>query len=178
MKTNWRSRLIPKSYNGFCIGMFLPIYATGVCNKRARAHRRLSWIDAHLVINGHKEINMVSNSSKKYEKYHERKKNGDSMFCNVVTRENARACSYARFFIKCLKWPKTYAKKIWDDFEHLKILRVHCRTRTNACARVFWHEIDWTDIDLDHDKYEWEMTYRLWKYDHEINFQKISKNGA
>ena len=46
---------------------------------------------------------MESNSLKKYEKYHERKKNGDSMFFNGVTRENARACSYARFFIKMLK---------------------------------------------------------------------------
>ena len=45
---------------------------------------------------------MVSNSSKKYEKYNE-KKNGDSMLCNGVTRENARACACARFFIKCLK---------------------------------------------------------------------------
>ena len=27
MKKNWRSRFIPKSYNEFCIGMFLPIYA-------------------------------------------------------------------------------------------------------------------------------------------------------
>ena len=25
--------------------------------------------------------------------------------------------------------------------------------------RVFWPEFDWTDIDLDHDKYEWEITF-------------------
>ena len=53
---------------------------------------------------------MVSNCSKKYEKYHERKQNGNSMLCNGVTRENARGCACARFFIKCLKWPETYAK--------------------------------------------------------------------
>ena len=139
-----------------------------LCIKRARAHWHLSWIDAHLVINGHKELKMVSNSLKKYKKYHERKKNGDSMFCNGVTRENARACAYARFFIKCLKWPKTYANKIWDDFEHLKILRAHWR----ADARVFWPEIDRTHIDLDHDKYEWEMNYR---YENMI-MSKFSEN--
>ena len=44
----------------------------------------------HSIINGHKESKMVSNSLKKYKKYHESKKNGDSMFCNGVTRENAR----------------------------------------------------------------------------------------
>ena len=53
------------------------------------------------------------------------KKNGDSMFCNGVTRENARACAFARFFIKCLKWPETYAKCIEDDLEHFEILRAH-----------------------------------------------------
>ena len=31
-----------------------------LCIKRARARGHLSWIDAHLVINGHKETNMVS----------------------------------------------------------------------------------------------------------------------
>ena len=41
-----------------------------------------------------------------------KEKNGDSMLCNSFTRENenARACACARFFIKCLEWPKTYAK--------------------------------------------------------------------
>ena len=46
---------------------------------------------------------MESNSLKKYEKYHERKKNGDSMFFNGVTRENARACSLRAIFYKMLK---------------------------------------------------------------------------
>ena len=40
-----------------------------------------------------------------------------------VRRENARACACARFLAKCLKWPKTYAKWIWDDFEHFYFLR-------------------------------------------------------
>ena len=29
--------------------------------------------------------------------------------------------------------------------------------RMYAHARVLWPEVDWTDIDLDHDKYEWEL---------------------
>ena len=91
---------IPKSYNGFCIDMFLTIYM--LCIKRARAHRHLSWIDAHLVINGHKEINMVSNCLEKYGKYHERKKNGDSMFCNVVTREKRARMHVRAIFYKML----------------------------------------------------------------------------
>ena len=31
--------------------------------------------------------------------------------------------------------------------------------RTYAHARVFWTAIDRTDIDLDHDKYEWEIPF-------------------
>ena len=43
----------------------------------------------------------------------------------------------------------------------LSILKFCARTdaRTYAHARVFWPEIDRTDIDLDHDKYEWEMVF-------------------
>ena len=41
---------------------------------------------------------MESNSLKKYEKYHERKKNGDSMFFNGVTRET-RAHALTRDFL-------------------------------------------------------------------------------
>ena len=106
-----------------------------LCIKRPRAHWHLSWIYAHLVNNGHKEINMVSNSLKKYEKYHERKKNGDSMFCNGVTRENARACSYARIFIKCLKWPDNVCKinlrRFWAFKNFARALTRGC-TRTRA----------------------------------------------
>ena len=37
-----------------------------------------------------------------------------------------------------------------DDFEHFLFF----------CARVFWPKIDRTDIDLNHDKNEWEMSFR------------------
>ena len=132
MKKKWRSRFIPKSYNGFCIGMFLPIYAI---IKRPRAHWHLSWIYAHLVNNGHKEINMESNSLKKYEKYHERKKNGDSMFFNGVTRKNARACSYRAIFYKMLKmtWNvcKINLRRFWA-FKNFARALTRGRTRTRA----------------------------------------------
>ena len=79
------------------------------------------------------------------------RKIGDSLLQNARTRENARACACARFFIKCLKWPKTYVKLFWDYFEHFNILRAH--------VRVFWPEIDRTNIDLNHDKYESKMAF-------------------
>ena len=43
----------------------------------------------------------------------------------------------------------------------LSILKFCARTdaRTYAHARVFCPEIVRTDIDLDHDKYEWEMAF-------------------
>ena len=130
-----------------------------LCIKRARAHWHLSWIYAHLVNNGHKEINMVSNSLKKYEKYHERKKNGDSMFCNGVTRENARACSYARFCIKCLHMTWNVCKINLRRFWAFKNFAHSTDARTYAHARVFWPEINRTDIDLNHDKYEWKIPF-------------------
>ena len=41
-----------------------------------------------------------------------------------------------------------------------------------AYARVFGPGIDRTDIDLDHDKYEWEKNFPLWRYDHMLIFTK------
>ena len=65
------------------------------------------------------------------------------------------------FFMKCLKWPKTYVKKNWDDFEHFDILRAHWRADVRARARFFltWNWPDrywprsWQII------YEWEMPF-------------------
>ena len=61
----------------------------------------------------------------------------------------------------------------------LSILKFCARidARTYAHARVFWPEIDRTDIDLDHDKYEWEilLVMKIWSW---VDFQKISQNGA
>ena len=67
-----------------------------------------------------------------------------------------------------------------NEFETiLSILKFCARTdaRTYAHARVFWPEIDRTDIDLDHDKYEWEilLVMKIWSW---VDFQKISQNGA
>ena len=47
-----------------------------------------------------------------------------------------------------------YFETIWS------ILKFCARTDawTFAYARVYWPEIDRTDIDLDYDKYEWEIT--------------------
>ena len=44
----------------------------------------------------------------------------------------------------------------------LSILKFCARTdaRTYAHAPVFLPEIERSDIDLDHDKYEWKMTFR------------------
>ena len=77
---------------------------------------------------------MVSNCSKKYGNYHERKKMA-ILCCVRVLRAKTRAHVRVRdFFIKCLKWPETCANKIWDELEHFEILmrayaRVEVRTR-------------------------------------------------
>ena len=147
-----------------------------VCITRARAHGHLSWMDSHLVINSHKEIKMVSNCLKKIFGTSWKKKKMMILCCVMVWRAKTLAHARVRdFFIKCLKLPKTYAKKIWDDFEHFKILRAHTDARTYAHARVFWPEIDRTDIDLDHDKYEWEMTYRYENMIMSVFFRKCHK---
>ena len=56
----------------------------------------------------------------------------------------------------------------------LSISKFYARidARTYAQARVFWPEIDRTHIDLDPDKYEWEMNYR---YENMI-MSKFSEN--
>ena len=49
-----------------------------------------------------------------------------------------------------------------NDFETiLSISKFYARVdaRTYAHARVIWPAIDRTDIDLDHDKYEWEIPF-------------------
>ena len=49
-----------------------------------------------------------------------------------------------------------------NDFETILSISKFCAridARTYAHARVIWPEIDRTDIDLDHDKYEWEIPF-------------------
>ena len=81
-------------------------------------------------------------------------------FFNGVTRENARACSYARFFIKCLKLPETYAninlRRFWA-FKNFARALTRGRTRTRA---FFDLKLTGLILTLIMDKYEWEMTYR------------------
>ena len=110
-----------------------------LCIKRARAHEHLSWMDARLVINGHKEINMVSNCSKKYEKYHGRKENGNYMLCNDVTREkrvHTRAHARVRdFFYKMLKMTWNVCKinlRRFREFYNFACALTCRRTRTRA----------------------------------------------
>ena len=101
-----------------------------------------------------------------------KEKKCDSMLCNSFTRENARACACARFFIKCLEWAKTYAKWFWDDFEHFKILRAHWRADVRARARFLtWNWPDW------YWPWSWKIWMRndlpLWRYDHKLIFRKF-----
>ena len=46
-----------------------------------------------------------------------------------------------------------------NDFETILSISKFFDARTYAHARVIWPEIDRTDIDLDHDKYEWEIPF-------------------
>ena len=51
---------------------------------------------------------------------------------------------------------------------------MRARTRTRMFARIYWREIDRTDIDLNPDKYEWEMTIRY----EDMIISWFSQNGA
>ena len=57
MKKNWGYLSILKSYNEFCIGMFLHMYV--MYYKSSHARMRVL-MDAHSVINGQKKMNKVS----------------------------------------------------------------------------------------------------------------------
>ena len=96
--------------NGLFIGMFLPVYAMYYKN---RACGRLSWTDAHSVINSDKEINLVSNCSENYEEYPVKSFCwGDYFSFGRDERKTCKNACFAWFFMKCLKWSETYAKKI------------------------------------------------------------------
>ena len=45
-----------------------------------------------------------------------------------------------------------------NDFETILSIFNFC-ARTYAHARIIWPEINRTDIDLNHDKYEWEIPF-------------------
>ena len=99
------------------------------------------------------------------------RKFGDSTLQNASTRENARACACARFFAKCLKWPETYAKLIWNEFEHFKILmRAYVRVEVRARILLTFLVDLWPEVDV----------YRIWfifyyslsRYDNDLIFTK------
>ena len=125
-----------------------------LCITRSRAYGHVFQTDANSVNNGHEKINMVSNCSEKDKEYPVKNTGSGIIFRLAATNENAQKCVFCAIFMKCLKWPETYPKWIWGDLEHFDIC-----ARTYAYARVYWPEIDRTDIDLDHGKYEWEMTF-------------------
>ena len=85
-------------------------------------------------------MNKLSKCLEKCAKYDDRE-NSAILCCKMLVRaKNARACAWARFFIKCSIWPETYAKKIWDDLEHFKFLRARKRAdeRARAHLRTFF----------------------------------------
>ena len=143
-----------------------------VCIKRARTHGHFSWIDAHLLIIIHTEINMVSNPSRKYEKYHERKKNGDSVLSNGVTRENARA-----IFYKMLKMTWNVCKKnlrrFWEFFNFARAL-TRGRTRTRAFFDLKLTGRILTLIMINMNE-KWFLVMKIWS---RVYCQKILQNGA
>ena len=62
-----------------------------------------------------------------------------------------------------------------NEFETILSIFIFCAradARKYACARDFWPIIDRTDIDLNHDKYEWEMPFR---YEDMIMSKKYQK---
>ena len=78
MKKNWRITVYSKELKRI-LYRHVFAYKCYVLKELARTDVYLEWT-LILFINGHKEINILSNSSKKYEKYHKRKKNGEYMF--------------------------------------------------------------------------------------------------
>ena len=121
-------------------------------------------------------MNKLSKCLEKCTKYDDRKKSA-ILCCKMPVRAKTRAHARVRnFFIKCSIWPETYVKKIWDDLEHFKKIRARKRAdeRARAFAHIYWPEIDRTDIDLIHDKYEWKITFRY----EDMIISWFSQNGA
>ena len=94
--------------NGLFKGMFLPIYAMYCKN---RAYGRLSWTDAHSVINSDEEINLVSNCSEKYEEYSVKSFCGGIIFHSAVTNENVQKCVFCVIFYEMLIMAWNVCKK-------------------------------------------------------------------
>ena len=89
-------------------------------------------------------------------------------------RKRARISALAQF-LKMLKMAWNVCK---INLRRFRVFLFFARARTYASARVFWPEIDWTDIDLNHDKYEWEMSFRYKDMILSKKYQKKTQNGA
>ena len=108
-KKNGGFPFILKSYNGFCVGIFLAIYVMYWENSRARTsilngrpfRYQWSWNALH-------GIKLLG----KLWRLLWKKKNGNPMLRTDVTRENAHTIVRARIFLKCLKWLETYSNLI------------------------------------------------------------------
>ena len=128
-----------------------------LCNTWARTHGYLSSTDAHSVINSDKEINIVSNCSEKYEEYPVKTNWG------VIILRSAAKMHVCAIFLKMLiiAWNvcKQNLKRFWAILNFTRALTL-ARSRTRMFAHIYWRKIDRTDLDLNPDKYEWEMTIR------------------
>ena len=81
-----------------------------LCITRARAHGHLSGTDDHSLINGHTEINMVSNCSGKDEEYRVKKKSRRTYFAlgrDERKRARMRVCA---IFYKMILIIMAYAR--------------------------------------------------------------------
>ena len=148
----------------------------------SRVQGYLSWTDAHSVINSDKEMNMVSKYFGKYVLISWWQKNlAEELYVRKMPerdeRKRTRKCAFWVIFCQMLhNGLKRMQKKFKNDLEHFTFLRAHVNARTNAyaqiCARFFiWN---WPDrvLILIHDKYEWKISFPLWRYDHKLIFTK------
>ena len=118
---------------------------------------------------------MVPNCSEKEKEYPVKNSELGIIFRLAATNENAQKCVFCVIFMKCLKWPKTYSKWIWDDLEHFEILRARWRADVRMRARFLTG--NWPDGYWPWSCWIWMRTnFPLWRYDHELKVPK--KNGA
>ena len=130
---------ILKSYNGFCVGIFLAIYVMYWENSRARTsilngrpfRYQWSWNALH-------GIKLLG----KLWKLLWKKKNGNPMLRTDVTRENAHAIVRAPIFLKCLKWLETYSylikKWFWafKNFTHAQLHHAYAYARAHIFKKL------------------------------------------
>ena len=108
---------------------------------------------------------MVSNCSEKDKEYPIKNNLGGIIFRLAATNENAQKCVFCVILMKCLKWPETYPKWIWDDLEHFEILRARWRADVRMRARFLTG--NWSDGYWPWSCWIWmRKNFPLWRYDH------------